>query len=310
MDDGSRQRTLTCAQDVQGRAFVTTIPSGVHKVGLFGQAKKGRFGVDDISSRARRADPRRRARSRDRDRHRGGEVGKKPPRRRVAGSAEPWTHGASTWFSTQTRTLPTEPPPMAKKQPTAARPEKMKRKEYEKELRKLQAELCMLAGVGEAQGPARDRRVRGARRRGQGRHDQGDHRARQPARVPAGRAARAVGPREDADVHAALHAALPGGRRDRDLRPQLVQPRRRRARDGLLHARSSTERFLELCPEYREVHRRRRHHPASSSGWRSATRSRSGASRRASTTRCGSGSSARWTCRRASAGTTTRARAT
>ena len=30
-------------------------------------------------------------------------------------------------------------------------------------------------------------------------------------------------------------AALPGGRRGRDLRPQLVQPRRRRAGDGLLH---------------------------------------------------------------------------
>ena len=38
-----------------------------------------------------------------------------------------------------------------------------------------------------------------------------------------------------ADVHPALPAAPAGGRRGRDLRPQLVQPRRRRARDGLLH---------------------------------------------------------------------------
>ena len=32
-----------------------------------------------------------------------------------------------------------------------------------------------------------------------------------------------------------VSAASPRGRRDRDLRPQLVQPRRRRAGDGLLH---------------------------------------------------------------------------
>ena len=38
-----------------------------------------------------------------------------------------------------------------------------------------------------------------------------------------------------ADVHPALHAAPARGRRNRDLRPQLVQPRRRRAGDGLLH---------------------------------------------------------------------------
>ncbi len=33
---------------------------------------------------------------------------------------------------------------------------------------------------------------------------------------------------------------LPTARRDRAVRPQLVQPRRRRARDGLLHRRTST----------------------------------------------------------------------
>ena len=42
----------------------------------------------------------------------------------------------------------------------------------------------------------------------------------------------AVGPREDAVVLPALRRAPAGGRRDRDLRPQLVQPRRRRARLG------------------------------------------------------------------------------
>ena len=44
---------------------------------------------------------------------------------------------------------------------------------------------------------------------------------------------------KSADVHAALRRALPGRRRDRDLRPQLVQPRRRRIRHGLLHAQAA-----------------------------------------------------------------------
>ena len=76
-----------------------------------------------------------------------------------------------------------------------------------------------------------------------------DHRAGQPAGVPRRRAAGADRAREVADVRPALHAALPGGRRGRHLRPQLVQPRRRRAGDGLLHARSR---------------------PSSSSSWRPA----------------------------------------
>ena len=96
------------------------------------------------------------------------------------------------------------------------------------------------AGVGQSQGPARHRRLRGARRGRQGRHDQGDHRAREPTRLPRRGAAGAVRPREEPDVPAALHAALSGGRRDRHLRSQLVQPGRRRARDGLLLATSST----------------------------------------------------------------------
>jgi hypothetical protein len=69
------------------------------------------------------------------------------------------------------------------------------------------------------------------------------------------------------------------------------------------------ESFIERCPEVGEVPGDAAASSSSSSGWRSATRSRSAASRRASTTRCGNGSSARWTCPRASAGSTTRARA-
>ena len=189
------------------------------------------------------------------------------------------------------------------------RSEKMKAKKYEKELRKLQAELVPSPGVGQAQGAARHHRLRGPRRRGQGRHHPGDHRAGQPARVPPGRAAGAVGPREVADVHAALHAAFPGGRRDRDLRPQLVQPRRRRVRDGLLHE-GAARALPRTVSRDREVHRRRRHPAHQDLAGGRATRSRSAASRRASTTRSASGSSARWTCPRAASGSSTPAPAT
>ena len=65
----------------------------------------------------------------------------------------------------------------------------MKRKPYEEEMRRLHGELVEAAGVGQAQGAEGLHRVRGPRRRRQGRHDQGDHRARQPAGVSRGRAA-------------------------------------------------------------------------------------------------------------------------
>ena len=74
------------------------------------------------------------------------------------------------------------------------------------------------------------------------------HRAREPARVPRRRAARADRAREDADVHPALPAAPAGRRRDRDLRPQLVQPRRRRARHGLLHRGAGAATSCRPCP--------------------------------------------------------------
>ena len=134
-------------------------------------------------------------------------------------------------------------------QASAPAVEKLTGKGYAKELREAPRRTCQAAGVGQGHGR------------------QGLHRVRGPRRAPA-RAARSrriterVSPRvfrvvalpaptereKIADVHPALHAALPGGRRDRDLRPQLVQPRRRRAGDGLLHRRSRSERFLELVP--------------------------------------------------------------
>ena len=79
-------------------------------------------------------------------------------------------------------------------------------------------------------------RVRGTRQRGQGRHDQGHHRAGEPPGLPRRGAAEPDRAGEVADVRAALRAPPARRRRGRDLRSQLVQPRRGRARDGVLHA--------------------------------------------------------------------------
>jgi len=90
---------------------------------------------------------------------------------------------------------------------------KLKRKDYEKALRKLQVELCHLQDWVKYKGlramivfEGRDAAGKG------GRHHQGPHRAGEPARVSGGRAAGALRPREVADVHAALHGAFSGGR--------------------------------------------------------------------------------------------------
>ena len=60
----------------------------------------------------------------------------------------------------------------------------MKSKKYEKELRKLQGELCKLQEWVKHKGLRVIIVFEGPRRRRQGRHDQGHHRTRQPARVP------------------------------------------------------------------------------------------------------------------------------
>ena len=139
--------------------------------------------------------------------------------------------------------------------------DKLSDKAYDHELKKLHVELVKLQEWVVAQGPQGLHRLRGARRRRQGRHHQGDHRARQPARVPRRRAAGADRAREEPDVRAALHAALPGRRRGRDLRPQLVQPRRRRAGDGVLH-RGAGASASSKGAAGREGDDRIGHHPA------------------------------------------------
>jgi polyphosphate kinase 2 (PPK2 family) len=61
----------------------------------------------------------------------------------------------------------------------------------------------------------------------------------------------ALGSREDADLHAALHQSFSRRGRGRDLRSQLVQPCRRRAGDGLLHE-EDTRRFLPRRPAFEQ----------------------------------------------------------
>ena len=65
---------------------------------------------------------------------------------------------------------------------------------------------------------------------------------------------------KDADVHAALHAAFSVWRRNRHLRPQLVQSRRRRIRHGLLHRRRARSLPVALSAN-RAIRRGGRHHP-------------------------------------------------
>ena len=89
---------------------------------------------------------------------------------------------------------------------------KMKRKEYEAELRTLQGELVAMQEWVKATGAKICIVFEGRDTRRQGRHDQGDHRTREPTGVPRGRPARSDRARDIADVRAALHPALPGGR--------------------------------------------------------------------------------------------------
>ena len=117
------------------------------------------------------------------------------------------------------------------------------------------------AGMGAARGQEDLHRVRGTGRRRQRRRHQGHHRQGESARIPRGRTPRTDRAREIANVHSAILAAPAGRRRDRDLRPQLVQSRRGRARHGLLHARGG-QALSQHRPACREGHGRLRDHPA------------------------------------------------
>ena len=124
----------------------------------------------------------------------------------------------------------------------------MKRKDYEKELRKLQVQLCHL------QEWVRAKKLRviilfeGRDAAGKG----GTIKAlteKVSPRVFRVVALPAPSDREKSQLFLQRYIEqFPGRRRDRDLRPQLVQPRRRRIRHGFLHPEEH-KRFLELCPQ-------------------------------------------------------------
>ena len=91
-------------------------------------------------------------------------------------------------------------------------PPKLTSKEYEKELRKLQAELCSLQDWVKATGEriivVFEGRDCSRQRRNYSRHD----RASEPAYLPSRSVASAVGSRKIADVCATLRGAFPGSR--------------------------------------------------------------------------------------------------
>ena len=160
------------------------------------------------------------------------------------------------------------------------------------------------AGLGVRHQTESGHPVRRPRRRRQGRRHQAHHAEAQSARLPRGRPARAQRSRAHAMVFPALRLASAGGRRNRAVRSQLVQPRRRRTRDGFLHATRSTKSSIARCrssnacwcaPES----------ACSSTGSRSPTKSSTCDSWGASTIRSSSGSSRRWIWNRAGAGRTT-----
>jgi len=95
---------------------------------------------------------------------------------------------------------------------------RMKRKDYYKELASVHVELVKTAGVGSRPRPKVCVVLRRPRGRRQGRHHQGNHRARESRGVFRVVALPAPSDREkEPDVPAALRAAFPGRRRSSDL---------------------------------------------------------------------------------------------
>ena len=111
---------------------------------------------------------------------------------------------------------------------------RMKRKEYEAEMRDLQAELCKLQDWVKYKGLRVIVVFEGRDAAGKG----GTIRAiteRVSPRVFQTRCTSgSFRPRKKPDVYPTLHATFPGSRRNRDFRPQLVQPGRCGTCDGFL----------------------------------------------------------------------------
>ncbi len=118
------------------------------------------------------------------------------------------------------------------------KPKKMKRKKYEKELLRLQGKLCVLQDWVKEKGLRVIIVFEGRDAAGKG----GTIKAiteRVSPRIFRVVALPAPSDREKSQMYVQRYMPhFPGRRRDRHLRPELVQPRRRRARDGLLLRRT------------------------------------------------------------------------
>ncbi len=100
--------------------------------------------------------------------------------------------------------------------------ERLKRKVYERELRKLQVELCHMQAWVRATGARIIVVFEGRDAAGKGGTIKAITEAGQPPGVPGRGPARALGPGEEPALPPALPRAFPGRRRGRDLRPLLV----------------------------------------------------------------------------------------
>ena len=128
----------------------------------------------------------------------------------------------------------------AKKSSTA---EKMKRKVYEKELHKLQVELCRLQDWVKAEGARAIIVFEGRDAAGKGGTIKAITERVSPRVFPAmlSRCRRRATCEKELKMYMQRYMApFSGGRRSRDLRSQLVQPRRRRIRHGVLRPKRST----------------------------------------------------------------------
>ena len=108
----------------------------------------------------------------------------------------------------------------------------MKRKPYEKELRKLQVELCHLQDWAKAKGLRAIVLFEGRDAAGKGGTIKALTERVMPAGFPSGRTASALRSGKDANVSSTLHRAVSRRRRNRHFRPQLVQSRRCRESHG------------------------------------------------------------------------------
>src|SRR5260221_3406740 len=111
-------------------------------------------------------------------------------------------------------------------------PSRMKRKVYEKELEKLQVQLCHLQAWVKANKLRVIVLFEGRDAAGKGGTIKAITEKVSPRVFRVVAPSRTVGSRKDATIPSAVYAAFSGCRRDRDLRPELVQPRRRRICDG------------------------------------------------------------------------------